>query len=415
MYKNVREVFNDKINISIDTKLCDKITKYLNSFITKNEEHSLLFGGPLSGCYSLKFTPNDRATWFEDILNVDESILTPDLNLLIDPNYYIVAGDTLSLSCVWLIHSIWKSPKIPSNKKEKHMSDVAMVMNIRFLSSRWNRHWPSPCSKNIAETTLASMSNKYDIKRLGSWYEVLRERSDNTVNMKHSIHKTTIEKMDIDIRNTGYSVGYLLSDSQTRIKNMLKKIYNQQKIVQSQGFKINSTSATYIETDGESVLKDKEKSLEVYKTYLSSIIADKPSFIKLDLVSIIESSNKTMPAPMFRNTLSYISDSYGKGQEGKLEIDDLIDRIMTHLLAYLYQNRNVMKNKSDISGLISKMKGIYTSSRSTDENLLKIREDVETIVRKATKVKSGPAIAATRTGVMLYIVLRAFTMKHYSS
>ena len=84
--------------------------------------------------------------------------------------------------------------------------------------------------------------------------------------------------------------------------------------------------------------------------------------------------------------------------KGKLEIDEVVNKIMTHLLTYLNQNRNAMKNKSDISGLISKMKGVYTSSRSTDELLLSIRDDVEDIVKKATKIKSGPSIAATRTG-----------------
>lgn len=120
-----------------------------------------------------------------------------------------------------------------------------------------------------------------------------------------------------------------------------------------------------------------------------------------------------MPAQMFRSTLSWISDTYGKGSEGKLEIDEIVAKLMNHLLSYLYLNRNTMKNKSDISGLLSKMKGVYTSSRTTEETLLEIRDDMEGIVRRATKVKSGSAIAATRTGVMLYIVLRAFTMKHY--
>lgn len=79
MYKNIREVFNDLVPISIDTKLGEKITRYLNNFITKNEDHSLLFGSPLSGCYTLKFTPNDRSIWFEEILQVDESILKKTL------------------------------------------------------------------------------------------------------------------------------------------------------------------------------------------------------------------------------------------------------------------------------------------------------------------------------------------------
>ena len=412
MYKNVREVFNDHCsNLSIDTKLCDRIEQYLNSFITKSPEHAQFFGGDTIGDTVVKFVNSDRLKWFEEILRIDELDITPDLAELISPVHYLVASDPFSLSCVWLVHAIWKSTKIPETKKQKAMSDIIIVMNIRFLTSRMQRHWPYPCSKQTAEATLSSMSNKYAIKRLGSWLAVLRERGDDTTDMKHSIHKLTIEKMDVDIRNTGYSVGYMITDSQSRIKNMLKNIYNVQKNLQTTT--ITSSSSTFIESDGEEVLKDKEKSLETYKRYLEGIIADKHSFIKLDLISIIENSNKTMPAQMFRSTLSWISDTYGKGSEGKLEIDEIVAKLMNHLLSYLYLNRNTMKNKSDISGLLSKMKGVYTSSRTTEETLLEIRDDMEGIVRRATKVKSGSAIAATRTGVMLYIVLRAFTMKHY--
>jgi len=50
MYKNVREVFNDHCsNLSIDTKLCDRIEQYLNSFITKSPEHAQFFGGDTIG------------------------------------------------------------------------------------------------------------------------------------------------------------------------------------------------------------------------------------------------------------------------------------------------------------------------------------------------------------------------------
>lgn len=416
MYKHVKDVFNDKCNLSFDTKFTQKVERYLNQLITKSDEDSQFWGGPLTGTHKITFTNNDRGRWFEEILGIDESDVEDDLNLIIDAVKYKVAGDPLSLSCVWLCHSLWNSGKLSKEKKQKVMSDVMMVMCIRFLTSRMNRHWPFPCSKAVAEATLASMSNRYAIKRLGSWLAVIRERADDTVDMVNGIHKHAISRMDIDMKSSGHtnSVVYVVIDNATRIKEMLKGIYNLQKMVQESGLKINSTSATYIETDGESILKDKEQSLEIYKNYLNDIIGDKPSFIKLDLVSIIENANKTMPPQMFRNTLGYISDVYSKNNQDKIELSDLIERIMTHLLVYLYSNRNAMKNKSDIPGLLSKLKGIYTSSRTTDPLLLGIRDDMEKVVKRATKVKSTPAIAATRTGILLYIVLRAFTRNYYS-
>lgn len=415
MDKHVKDVFNDLCGeLSFDNKLGDKIIRYMNSFISKNVEHASFFGGNLTGVYVVKFTNSDRSVWFDEILNINEEELLPRLNDIINPVYYVVAGDAFSLSCVWLSHMFYKSSKINEKRKNEIMSAIYNVLQFRFITSRLQRHWPYPCSKEVAEATLAAMSNKYAIKQKGTWIKVVQDRSDDIIDMKHSIHRLTIQRMEHDIRNTGESVGYLLTDTQGRNKALLKNIYGLQKQVQESGMRVNSTSSTFIEMDGEAVLKDKANALETYRNYLAGVIPDKPSFIKLDLISIIESSNKTMPVSMFRSTLSWISDSYGKGDKGKLEIDEVVNKIMTHLLTYLNQNRNAMKNKSDISGLISKMKGVYTSSRSTDELLLSIRDDVEEIVKRATKIKSGPSIAATRTGVMLYIVLRAFTMRYYS-
>lgn len=415
MDKHVKDVFNDLCGeLSFDNKLGDKIIRYMNSFISKNVEHASFFGGNLTGVYVVKFTNSDRSIWFDEILNINEEELLPRLNDIINPVYYVVAGDVFNLSCVWLSHMFYKSSKINEKRKNEIMSAIYNVLQFRFITSRLQRHWPYPCSKEVAEATLAAMSNKYAIKQKGTWIKVVQDRSDDIIDMKHSIHRLTIQRMEHDIRNTGESVGYLLTDTQGRNKALLKNIYGLQKQVQESGMRVNSTSSTFIEMDGEAVLKDKANALETYRNYLAGVIPDKPSFIKLDLISIIESSNKTMPVSMFRSTLSWISDSYGKGDKGKLEIDEVVNKIMTHLLTYLNQNRNAMKNKSDISGLISKMKGVYTSSRSTDELLLSIRDDVEEIVKKATKIKSGPSIAATRTGVMLYIILRAFTMRYYS-
>ena len=112
MYKNVREVFNDHCsNLSIDTKLCDRIEQYLNSFITKSPEHAQFFGGDTIGDTVVKFVNSDRLKWFEEILRIDELDIAPDLAELISPVHYLVASDPFSLSCIWLVHVIWKDRK----------------------------------------------------------------------------------------------------------------------------------------------------------------------------------------------------------------------------------------------------------------------------------------------------------------
>ena len=412
MDKNVKAVFDDVCSgVKINTFLVDKILRYQKRFITKNQEHAEFFGGNLTGVNVVRFTPADRSEWFEDIIGVDEKELTPRCNEQIDPNYYIVAGDVFSLSCVWLAHTIRNSNLATKTKHDAQVS-LMSIMQYRFITSRLSRHWPYPTSKEVAEATLASMSNKYAIKRKGSWNAVIKDRSEDIVGPS-SIHRLTLDRMEHDIRNQGESVGYLLTDTQGRNKDLIKNIYNQQKIVQESGMTVNTTSSTFIELDGNAMLKDKQKTLEMYKSYLNTIIPDKPSFIKLELVSLIEGCNKTMPTQLFRTTLSWFSDNYGKpNQNGKFLVD-LTGRQLDHLIAMIYANKNIMRNKNDFAGLLTKVKGTYTASRVSDDVLLSIREDMEEVVRMATKSKVPAAVSATRTGLMLYLVIRAFTMKHY--
>ena len=88
---------------------------------------------------------------------------------------------------------------------------------------------------------------------------------------------------------------------------------------------------------------------------------------------------------------------------------------MDHIVALIYENKNIIRNKNDLTSLLTKMKGTYTASRVSDDLLLSIREDMEEVVRMATKSKVPGSVAAVRTGMMLYIVLRAFTMQHYQA
>jgi hypothetical protein len=57
---------------------------------------------------------------------------------------------------------------------------------------------------------------------------------------------------------------------------------------------------------------------------------------------------------------------------------------------------------------------VYTSARSTDPILFEIREETEKIVKLATGTRNVSLLSPIRTGVLLYITLRALAMRHYS-
>lgn len=99
---------------------------------------------------------------------------------------------------------------------------------------------------------------------------------------------------------------------------------------------------------------------------------------------------------------------------GVKEVEQLIEKTILHSFMYLSNNRTVVRETNDLTVLLGRLKGIYTSSKSSDPELLEIRDLAEKIIRKATTTKNSSAVASVRTAVLLYIVTRAFTMTHYS-
>ena len=164
--------------------------------------------------------------------------------------------------------------------------------------------------------------------------------------------------------------------------------------------------------DGDEILRDTVKGLTNYSRYLHTVISDKDSFIKKELTDIITKIMHTMQPKLFIDTLEWCSSNYKFAQSRSVET--LIDGTLTHSFNYLADNRTILKENTDLPGMLSKLRGVYMSSRSTDEDLLKIRINAEKIIRQATGTRNENAIASVRTGLLLYIVLRAFTMNYYS-
>jgi hypothetical protein len=410
----VRDVFNDECkNLAIDAKLAKRIHAYQVGFVNKNEEHITFFGGNLLGVQVVRFGDADRDRWFDDILDADDVALERRIHDLpnINPEFN-VSSDVMNLSCIWLLHKLFNS-KLPEKVKHEAMIDVMLVLQYKFFTSRLFRHFRYPADKAVAEATYAQLSNKFDIKVYGSWTALFRAKAESTITAKDpstgkpSIHYQTIVKMDDDLE-----VVYFANDAQGRIRDMLKNLYNEFLKTHKQGTRISSVSSI-VEHDGAEILKDRSKNLTAYTRYLHAIVTDKESFIHEELMTIICRVMHTMPPHLLTETLEWMSRNY---RQSKAEIvEEVLDDVLIHAFDYLVNNRSAVKASSDLPGLISKLRGVYMSSRSTDPALLSLREKTEKIVSQATgKPESSSVVSSVRTGTLLYCVLRAFTMQHYT-
>lgn len=406
--KSIKAIFDEECShLRINRDFIKKVVNVETGFVNKRQEHVQFFGGALTGVEVVRFTEDDRNKLFIDILQANDLDLQERVHKMpAIETHRIVSSDIFNISCVWLMHAIYNSEYLDDDTKHEGMIRVCMYLQYKFLTSRLYRHFKYPADPEIAAATYASLSYKYALKVHGSWGAALRARADSVVNEK-SIWRDVITKMNDDVR-----VVHMLNDVQGRIRDMLKNIASVHYDLATRGVKIQKSSSL-VETDGEMIFKDKSKSMSNYLRYINTVITDKNSFIRQELIDVVASVMPTMSPNNLLNVLEWSSLNHRHLSDNQVE--KTIELIMEHIFEYLTSNKSTVKNKNDLTGLLSKIRGIYMSSRSSDVRLLNIRDAAEKIVKSSTKIKDPSAIAATRTGFMLYIVLRAFTMQHYSN
>jgi hypothetical protein len=404
---SIKGVFESECaDLAIDAQLAKRLHLYTVGFAHKNQDHIEFFGGNLTGVQVVRFTDADRDQWFHEILRADEGALEERLLALPTVNAdFNVSSDTMNLSCAWLMHALLISKKLNDHQRHEAMMNVALVLQYKFLTSRLYRHFKYPADRATAEATYAALTYKYAIKQYGSWAAVLNARAEEIISPT-GLHHQAIETMSPDS-----TVIYLLNDTQGRIRDMLKNIYDVFLQVHRQGIKISSTSSM-VEHDGVEILKDKSKNLLAYTRYINSIITDRNSFIREELVTVIEKQMKTMPPRLFRESLEWMSDNYRQAGSGMIE--ELLNETLIHSFDYLAENRSLVRNSTDLASLLTRLRGVYMSSRSTDPALFSLREKAEKIVKLATQNKNTSVIAAVRTGILLYLIARAYSMRYYA-
>lgn len=393
-----------------DLKLVNNLRKLSVGFVNKNKNHIEFFGGNLTGVQPVRFLTSDKEHWFDIILEADEVELTEKIQALPivnGPNgVFIVSGDPMNLSVVWLLHIILRSPKLTPEKKHEAMVDALLYIQFKFLTSRLYRHFKYPADKQTAEATYAQLTNKYSIKQYGSWIAVLKSRAEDVIS-NSSIHFDAIARMDSD-----EGVVRMVNDIQGRIRDMLKNIYRVFLKVHQDGVKIASVSSV-AEHDGVEVLKDKVHGLGTYTNYLKSITGDRNSFIRAELERVVENISVSAPPKLIHTSLEYISNNYNNRTAD--DIGKLLESTMLHSFSYLSNNLTVVSSSVDLASLLIRLRGIYTSSRSSDQELLELRKLAEKVIRRAIDTKNDAVVASVRTAVLLYIIARAYTMRHYTS
>lgn len=405
--RDLKQVFSEECShLKVDARWIRKVMQYERYFVNSSEEHIQFLGGYLLGSPPFRFHQSDRNQFFDEIMEVDDANLRDEINSLdsVNPEFK-VRSDEFNLSCVYLVYLIGQSNVSARIKHDAQMT-ILKILHYRFLGSLMGHYIRYEPDRGYLEETYNRLNRKFALKRHGSWGKLIEARCEDILSPR-SIHIKAITKFDNDDEIQG-----MVADVQGRIREVVKKIMRVFIEVTNDKTKVISRSST-IDLEGDLHIRDLSRRFSELKRYAHEVFDDRKTLIRAELIKVIGDAMHTMPERHLESVLEYMSDNHG--HRGDKNVLELIDETMLHAFDFINYNHREFSKHISLSILLQRLRALYTSSRSTDPSLLKMRDLSLKIVKKVVKSNNASLTASIRTGLMLYIVLRAFSMRYYTS
>lgn len=404
---SLKTIFQSQADLKVDARLAKAIHDFERGFVNYNEEHIAFFGGHTMGVHKMRFRATDREKWFEDVLQIDEVLVEEAvLKLPTIKAEWVRASDTMNLSCAYLIYLVRNDTRMSQHARTETSIQIAQIMLYKFLGSLMAHYYPYTADEATMNAAYESLSKKFVLKKAGSWGKLLRERAEELVS-NCSVHRRVFEKFDDD-----EAVIRMINDTQSRLRKIVKTMTAVFYEIRAKGVKIENERSV-LDIDGETVLLDKTKRYNTYIRYVHEVLDDRNSFVRKELVKVITDMMHTMPPRTFEEALSWMSDNHRSKEADR--IDKLVDETLIFAFDLISTNRSTLGAKNGLVPLLTRLRALYMASRMADATLLECKELAETIVTRATTTRSSSTIASVRTGIQLYVVLRAMAMNYYQS
>ena len=386
--------------VKFDSKLAKAFYQYQIGYINRNHEHLEFFGSNLLGVHVVRFKDSDVSKLYNEVLDIDYDLLSGDIKKVDTISHdYKVNSDVLNLTLMYVLHRFFTTPNLQEKDKHRASYDVALIFFYRCIAALLSWYFKYPTDPKIAQAAYANLSNKFLIKKLGSWHKVMDYRANELIDPK-GLHYNDLLTFKNDIATV-----YAVSDSQGRIRDLVKNYCQEFYKTHSEGNNIGVTSGTMTDSEGEESLREKTKSTEAYVNYMRNAAVDKPTFIKDDLINVIVNINGNTSFRMVKATLSWLCDNYNEGKLHK-EIDEFMSAVIVQTMHFIEHNMEA-KHQRDYPYIIATLKNLYLSTRTGDTDVEDIRTLGYKLIKKSNPSNSEGLILSTRTSVILYISIRA--------
>jgi len=412
MQSYIKEYLTKDIPIKITPDLATQLIRMVVAFEIR-DEHPLTLNSQMFGVHKFSFSSRDRQMFF-DIIGYMESDVARVINNIPTINKkFKVVSDPFNVAIVYVAHLIIVS-NISANLKHDATISILNYLQYKFIGSAVNWYFKYGTKYEIMQTVVESLSMKFDVRKSGSWKNVVVERSES-ISYDTKAHYTTLEKFD----NDKYIL-YLITDTSTRIRSQLQIIATAYyEIRETNNYMLSHSSTTTL--DGEKVLRERDGSFEMISSSVFHKTLFKSSFVDDRYVKMVQASVPRLNAGIIRRLLSAISDEARHQSETNdtmkivkrrdgTEIYNGIETLIDHVIHVIYTTaiRNDKININSKIAVYTSTRNIFSAARTANQELINVRSSLEDIIKRTRISTRESTISGLSVCFALYVCLLSF-------
>lgn len=411
-YQNLKEIFDEYCHVSIDKKFLERITKWRNKFYSKNSEHVGFFSSASFGLYIPKWTSEEDDEWLTEIIGIDEEEVADYVYELPSINKdFQVSSNILSISFIYLMHKATVNKSLSTVDNDKVRKTLMEILVARYMTSIMYKYfYRGKTSPEVSTEVFERLSKRFDLKVAGNWKNWIEMKAEGFVLGDEQRQDAKYAKQEVFQRFEDELVVRKLNSIKSQLNKAAIEINSVFRQVLEDQDKIASKSALSMSVDGL-YLADLVRDQTKYLHYQDAIFIDKNTFIKEDLLAVIEQSMPTISSNIFRGALEWILDNQMESKY-KRKIMEVRHDILIYAIQ-LIKDENLHTN--DLVQVGYRLRQNILSGKNNDRTVLKVRKMIDEFIVKFRPQSKGKLVSLERSAIMIYIVLRTLAMNYYKA
>lgn len=394
-------IFKD---VEFDKHLYRKIL-YINIDLITRKENRNLFGSQLIGCYMVSYTNANKATFYDELFDLDYEEVEEQLKKIntINENFKI-ARDSINLTCFYIAHRFLSNKALKEENRIAYATEILNYFSYRTLLVITSNFFIYPISEEEAVSLFERLTNRYIIKKVKNWSEYCLYRSQEYLKSKF---------YDVVLKfNDDNTLPNAINDLFSRTKDTMKNIYREFITLNESNEALRKRKTVVNDLEGQEVLMDKLHASENLVNYLTSTLNDRNTFIRTSHIDVSVDIIKNLSYKNLHECLNIVYEYMLLNPKNYNETIHIMNSILINSLIYLQNNEYYISDQNDVLHIMNILVGNLLYARGTDIEINKIKDQIYAFIKKAYKeVKkehvSNKLLNNLKNGFFIYVMLRA--------